>query len=224
MKSDDLPAGSTGGAPLSLVSNREIVPSNPREEQVARIIQKAKLCGFTLSTAESLTGGGIFNTLISLPGAGSVMDQGTIVYSDQAKTQLLGVPHGDISTYSAVSGEVAKGMAKGILDRSNTNLAVSATGFAGPSGLPEDQETKPAGTLYIGIAFQPEVPDGALHEEADIRAYKYQLSGTNRAQDIEAAIGHALDALESTIDKHIKKRRIEVPEKLMGHSQMRHVS
>ncbi len=199
-------------------AERKAVPQTPREEQVYRIIEKAKICGFTISTAESLTGGGIFNALTSLPGGGATMDQGAIVYSDIAKSQLLAVPDADIQEFSSVSIDVANRMALGILQRSATNLAVSATGFAGPSGRPPDQETKPAGTLFIGIATQPKITEGE-HEAVSVRAFEHKLSGTDRAKDRQNAIDIALNHLENTLDRYIRYKRLDVPKDLLRNGQ-----
>ena len=123
------------------------------------VLIKARGEGLRLSTAESCTGGLIAGCLTEIPGASDVVDRGFVVYSDQAKTDLLGVPAETIAHYGAVSEEVAHAMAKGALERAAVHLAVSCTGIAGPSG---GTMLKPVGLVHIA-ALRKDRP--MLHEE-----------------------------------------------------------
>ena len=102
----------------------------------------------TISTAESCTGGLVSSTLINYPGISSVFIEGCITYSNQSKINRLGVNPHTLEVYGAVSEEVAKEMAEGIAKNFNTNVAISTTGIAGPSG---GSSEKPVGLVYIGI-------------------------------------------------------------------------
>lgn len=103
----------------------------------------------TIATAESCTGGLIAKSLTDLPGSSAYMKQAFVTYSNESKTELLGVPESLINERGAVCEEVARAMAEGCRERSRTDIALSATGIAGPTGGTPD---KPVGLVYIGIA------------------------------------------------------------------------
>ena len=109
----------------------------------------ARLQGKTLATAESCTGGGIGNALTAVPSASNVYKGGVISYCNEVKHNLLEVPNEMLSVHGAVSAPVAEAMAKGARKALNTDIAVSVTGIAGPSG---DEFGNPVGTVYIGYA------------------------------------------------------------------------
>lgn len=104
--------------------------------------------GWILATAESCTGGLIAAAITEVPGSSAVFDRGFVTYSNAAKVQMLGVPMGLIEAHGAVSEEVARAMAKGALQHSGAQIAVSVTGIAGPGG----SEHKPEGRVCFGIA------------------------------------------------------------------------
>ena len=104
--------------------------------------------GLTISVAESCTGGALSHTITSIPGASSYFDCGYITYSNQSKTEMLGVDIQAIKTYGAVSEEVALEMVIGLANKSHSDVAVSITGVAGPTGgTPE----KPVGMVCFGF-------------------------------------------------------------------------
>jgi len=104
--------------------------------------------GLTISVAESCTGGSLSNVITSIPGASSYFDSGYITYSNQSKIKMLGVSIQTIKTYGAVSEEVALEMVIGVVNRSHSDVVVSITGVAGPTGgTPE----KPVGTVCFGF-------------------------------------------------------------------------
>lgn len=105
--------------------------------------------GLQIATAESCTGGLIAGCLTEIAGSSDVVERGFVTYSNAAKNEMLGVPADMIETHGAVSAEVAEAMARGALDRSHADLAVSATGIAGPGGATPN---KPVGLVYLGIA------------------------------------------------------------------------
>lgn len=104
--------------------------------------------GWILATAESCTGGLIAAAITEVPGSSAVFDRGFVTYSNAAKVQMLGVPMDLIEAHGAVSEEVARAMAKGALQHSGAQIAVSVTGIAGPGG----SEHKPEGRVCFGIA------------------------------------------------------------------------
>jgi nicotinamide-nucleotide amidase len=107
--------------------------------------------GWKLALAESCTGGLVCATLTELPGSSDWFERGYITYSNQAKTECLGVPEELLQTDGAVSESVAKAMAQGAQINAGVDLAVSITGIAGPSG---GSEVKPVGTVCFGWAIR----------------------------------------------------------------------
>ena len=105
--------------------------------------------GETISTAESCTAGKIASWLADIPGSSSYLMEGAIVYSNQSKTRLCGVPSQMIAQYGAVSSQVAIALSEGILTRSHTDWALAVTGIAGPGG---GSAQKPVGTVHISCS------------------------------------------------------------------------
>ena len=104
---------------------------------------------WTCATCESLTGGLISATLVEVPGASAVVRGGLVTYQTDTKTLLAGVPAETIEAHDVVSAEVAIAMARGTRERLGVDIAVSATGLAGPGGgTPE----RPVGTVFVGVA------------------------------------------------------------------------
>jgi nicotinamide-nucleotide amidase len=121
----------------------------------------------TVSVAESCTGGGLASLLTDISGSSDFFHQGYLTYSNQAKTDLLGVDAALIKSHGAVSEETALAMAKGCRDRAHADFAVAVTGIAGPTGGTPD---KPVGTVWIAVAT------GEI-----ARAKKFQFRGDRKA-------------------------------------------
>ena len=127
------------------------------------------LQGKTLATAESCTGGGIGALLTAVSGSSAVFKGGIISYTNEVKTNLLGVSTELLKTHGAVSAVVAEAMAKGAKNALHTDIAVSVTGLAGPGG---DEYGNPVGTVYIGYADDSQcisVPCYFTGDREDIR-------------------------------------------------------
>jgi len=103
---------------------------NEVEEATRRLLDKACERALTLATAESCTGGMLASLLTDVQGVAHAFDRGWVTYSEESKTQLLGVPADLIAEKGAVSREVAVAMAEGALARSSANIALAVTGFA----------------------------------------------------------------------------------------------
>ncbi len=103
----------------------------------------------TISVAESLTGGLVADRITNIPGSSAWFERGFIVYSNRSKTELLGVPEEVIKEYGAASREVAVLMAEGVRKAGGTDIGVSTTGIAGPSG---GSDAKPVGTVFIAVS------------------------------------------------------------------------
>src|ERR1700690_4145158 len=110
------------------------------------VLMEAREQKLRIATAESCTGGLIGGLLTEIPGSSDVFDRGFIVYSNRAKSDLLGVPGDLIADMGAVSEAVARAMAEGAVENSNAHLAVSVTGIAGPGG---GTAMKPVGLVHI---------------------------------------------------------------------------
>ena len=118
-------------------------------DQAASVLEACRGRGIRLATAESCTGGLIVAALTAIAGSSDVVDRGFVTYSNQAKTELVGVPAATIAAVGAVSAEVAQAMAEGALARSRATIAVSVTGVAGPGG---GSARKPVGLAWFGLA------------------------------------------------------------------------
>lgn len=138
--------------------------------------------GWTCATCESLTGGLIAATLVEVPGASSVVRAGFVTYQTDTKTLLAGVPAEVIEEHDVVSAEVAMAMAQGTRERIGVDIAVSATGLAGPGGgTPE----KPVGTVFVGVS----TAKGTY-------AIPLRLTG-DRARIRTLTVKHAINALRT---------------------------
>ena len=131
-----------------------------------------------LATAESCTGGGLAETLTTVPGSSAWFERGFVTYSDLSKQELLAVPAGLIAQHGTVSAAVARAMVAGALTHSHAQYAIAITGVAGPGG---GSAEKPVGTVFIAWAGT----------RRDIREQQYAFSGdrsTIRQQSVLAAL------------------------------------
>jgi len=120
------------------------------EEVVVRLLKEQ---GKSVSTAESCTGGLIAARLTDVSGASEVFRYGFVTYANEAKRDLLGVNWEDLLEHGAVSEPVARQMAEGALRVGEAEVAVAVTGIAGPTG---GTESKPVGTVFLGVAVKGE--------------------------------------------------------------------
>ncbi|MGL4760573.1 MAG: competence/damage-inducible protein A [Sarcina sp.] len=123
---------------------------NCLENVTAKLLIEKNL---TVSTAESCTGGLLAGTLINYPGISEIFMEGAVTYSNEAKMKRLGVKKETLDKFGAVSEETAREMAEGIAKVSGTNIGVSTTGIAGPSGGTQE---KPVGLVYVGLCINGE--------------------------------------------------------------------
>ena len=111
------------------------------------ILIAARAQNITITTAESCTAGLISAALTDLPGSSVIFERGYVTYSNRAKIQMLSVQSDTLNRFGAVSTEVALEMARGALNASGADLAVSVTGIAGPGG----SEHKPEGRVCFAV-------------------------------------------------------------------------
>jgi nicotinamide-nucleotide amidase len=105
---------------------------------------------YTISAAESCTGGQLIAALIAVPGASSVIEASFVTYSNDAKVKYADVQPQTLKAFGAVSEETANEMAKGVAKEANATIGIGITGIAGPSGGTSD---KPVGLVYLSVWF-----------------------------------------------------------------------
>ena len=154
---------------------------NSFDPAVLALADALRTRGFRIATAESCTGGLIAAACTAVAGSSDWFERGVVTYSNDAKTELLGVDADLIARVGAVSAEVARAMAEGALRHSPANLAVAVTGIAGPGGATPG---KPVGTVWLALARRGSAATAEL----------LQLQG-DRAQVREQTVAIALQRL-----------------------------
>jgi nicotinamide-nucleotide amidase len=165
--------------PLSLKE----LPVHTLVEQLAHaLLQQQRL----LATAESCTGGMIAAACTDLAGSSAWFERGFVSYSNEAKTELLGVDAALIAAHGAISEPVVRAMAQGALSHSRAQVAVAVTGVAGPSGGSRD---KPVGTVWFGWSVRGQLSSEVRHFNGDRAAV--------RAATLRHALQRLVDLLGS---------------------------
>lgn len=142
------------------------------EMALAKLLIKKK---YTMTTAESCTGGMIAARMVNAPGVSAVLKSGFITYANEAKEELLGVSHDTLEKFGAVSRETAEEMAEGAVKAAHTDAAVAVTGIAGPDGGTKE---KPVGLVYIGVNVRGNV---------EVREYHFSGSRQKIRESVTAA-------------------------------------
>ncbi|KGG90356.1 CinA family protein [Comamonas thiooxydans] len=150
------------------------------EELVRQLAARLTEKGWMLATAESCTGGMIAAACTDLAGSSQWFERGFVTYSNEAKTEMLGVPAELIAKHGAVSEEVVRAMAEGAIRHSRAQVSIAVTGIAGPGG---GSVEKPAGTVWFSWSLNAEVQSHALLLEG------------GRAQVRRSSVRHALQQL-----------------------------
>ncbi|MXQ10910.1 CinA family protein [Microvirga makkahensis] len=123
---------------------------NPElRQQAAALLKTYERKGLKIATAESCTGGLVAALLTEIAGSSAVVERGFVTYSNEAKTEAIGVPADLIAAHGAVSEPVARAMGEGALAHSRAHVAIGITGIAGPGG---GTATKPVGLVHFGLA------------------------------------------------------------------------
>jgi nicotinamide-nucleotide amidase len=136
--------------------------------QLANLLMNDEL---KLVTAESCTGGMISAACTDLAGSSNWFERGFVTYSNEAKTDLLGVDEALIAAHGAVSEPVARAMAFGAVRHSLAQVSIAVTGVAGPSG---GTAAKPVGTVWFGFSVQGSLHSEVMHFEGDRAAVRQQ--------------------------------------------------
>ncbi len=151
-------------------------------EKVVGHLLKEK--GLTVSTAESCTGGMLAHTITNVPGSSDYFWGGFITYTDDIKHKLLGVPLEVLKHHTAISPETAQCMVEGLVKRTGTDVGISVTGIAGPTG---GSTEKPVGLVYIGYHF----PQGT-----EVVEYRFQADRPGvKTLAVKSALDHVRKVL-----------------------------
>ena len=153
----------------------------PMEESIGKLLLANK---FSLSVAESCTGGFIASKIVSVAGSSKYFEGGIVSYSYDTKQNLLNVKKETLETFGAVSEECVKEMCKGVLERFKTTYSIAVSGIAGPDGGTDD---KPIGTVWIAVGSSKKIV-----------AQKFLFS-KERFRNIELTYVYALKMLMDTI-------------------------
>ncbi|MBW1676531.1 MAG: CinA family protein [Deltaproteobacteria bacterium] len=135
--------------------------NNSLEQEVAGLLVSQKM---TIAVAESCTGGLICHRLTNISGSSDYLERGVVTYSNRSKIELLGVPGQVIKEHGAVSEACVRAMATGIKRLAGTDLGLSVSGIAGPTGGTAE---KPVGTVYMALAWNE-----------DVECWKYLFGGS----------------------------------------------
>jgi nicotinamide-nucleotide amidase len=154
--------------------------------EAAALLERYRRAALRIVTAESCTGGMVAARLTDIAGSSDVVERGFVTYSNEAKTEMLGVPSALLSQYGAVSAQVARSMAEGALGHARADVAVAITGIAGPGGATAG---KPVGLVYLAIA----------RRGGDIKVERQHFAG-DRKEVREAAAARALELLNAAIE------------------------
>ncbi len=150
-------------------------------ENTTKLIEILKEKNYTISFAESCTGGMLASSLVNVSGASSVFEFGFITYSKSSKFSLLDVKKETMEKYGVVSCETAREMAEGAAIKSNSNVAISVTGCAGPG---KDSDGNEAGTICFGFYIN-----------GNIISEKALLKGSSRNEIRAAAVEYATERI-----------------------------
>lgn len=140
----------------------------------ARVNDALRGRGFTLSVAESCTGGGVAAAVTSVTGSSEIFKGGVVAYANEIKRDVLSVSEESLLAYGAVSEEVVRQMVAGVASLMHTECAIATSGVAGPGGgTPE----KPVGTVWTAFLVG-----------GTVTTCKLTLDDCGRAANIEATI------------------------------------
>ena len=156
-----------------------------RIERAVDALERAKCAGLKVVTAESCTGGLIATVLSEAPGAAEYLDGGFVTYTPEQKCSALKLDPKLIEQYGAVSAQVADAMARGALERSQADIAVSVTGVAGPE---PDQRGNPVSLVYLACARKAGSGVGVKREFGDIGRSRIRYQAASDALGLIARL------------------------------------
>lgn len=158
------------------------------QDSLKNLIEHLSERRMMIATAESCTGGLLAAALTHQAGSSRIFDCGFITYSNESKISALDVPAEIIARHGAVSSETALAMARGVLEKTRADLAISITGIAGPGGgTPE----KPVGLVHFGFALRGKMTKSTEHHFTGARM-------SIRRKAVSFAIAQALSIIKET--------------------------
>ena len=150
-----------------------------------RVLELAKARHLSLAAAESCTGGLLAALLTDVPGCSHLFERGFVTYSEDAKVEMLGVDRERLDRFGAVSREIARDMAQGALNQSHADVAVSITGYAGPT-----QDGGEEGLVHFACG----------HRGAEMTDREEHFGKLGRAEIRKAALKAALEMIEDALN------------------------
>ena len=172
------------------INEKKVIDTSLESSVVEILLEK----GYTITTAESCTGGLVSATIVNVPGSSSVFNQAFVTYANEAKRKALGVKKSTLKKHGAVSKKTAKEMALGALKAAKADVAIATTGIAGPGGGTLE---KPVGLVYIACAVGKHV-----------KVKKCQFDGSRsevRNSTVETALSLVVECLQND-DKTAKNK------------------
>jgi len=157
------------------------------EKASIMLIQKLKSLSLTLALAESCTAGLVSSLLADVPGASAVLWGSFVCYTREAKISMLGIDSRSLDAHGLVSGETARAMASGVVQKSGAYLAAAVTGLAGPEG---DGSNVPVGTVWTAAVYNGETA----------MAREFHFTGSRNSIRLRAAIA-VLELINNVLTK-----------------------
>ena len=157
------------------------------KRKLSKIKRMCEEHNLKISLAESCTGGLLSSLITELPGCSSFFETSLVTYSNKSKIDFLGIKKNTISKYGAVSHQTAKAMVTGLISKTKTDIAVSITGVAGPTG---GTKKNPVGTVYFGFAIK---------NRNKVKTYKKYFSKKNRKSIQTNSAKFAIDLIYRSI-------------------------
>lgn len=171
-----------------LFMDDNLIDKDVLKVEVGELLKKRNL---TFSTAESCTGGAIAAAVTSVPGSSDYFKGSVVSYCNEVKHHVLGVRLDDLDRFTAVSRPVVEQMAQGVCCLLNTDVAVSVSGVAGPSG---GTKKVPVGTIWMAACFKSKVVSRCFH------------FGLDRSENIQKAVSAALMLVKEVIGNQIPEK------------------
>ena len=172
-----------------MVSETELTEIIGLSGDLGRLLKKH---GFVMCTAESCTGGLISGFITEISGSSEWFDRSFVTYTNEAKSEMLGVSPETLKRYGAVSGQTVREMVCGAVSRSSGSVGVAVSGIAGPSGGTDD---KPVGTVWMAWMY----PDGTVDAEC------HHFSGDRQGVRLRT-VRRAFEVLLERIPDHLTRQ------------------
>lgn len=159
------------------------------EEKTVKILKEK---GLVMACAESCTGGLIAKRITDVSGSSAVFNCGIVSYSNEIKSNVLGVSEKTLETYGAVSEQTVREMVSGVLALSGADVAVSVSGIAGPAS---DNTSKPVGLIYLAVSNGKNTKVKCLNN-----SFKFDIRNRNRNRACEEALKMIIETVGGNLE------------------------